>query len=112
MGANTLVNNMLSTARRRAKKHNVPFAITKEHIDIPDYCPALGVRIGKSEGVSGPFSPTLDRIVPDMGYVPGNILVISGRANRIKTDATWDEIQMLADFYKRYIINTFGRGTL
>lgn len=99
---------MLSTAKRRAKKHNVPFSITKEHINIPETCPALGVKIGKSKGFSGPFSPTLDRIVPEMGYVPGNILVISSRANQIKTDATWREIQSLADFYKEYIIKHFG----
>ena len=101
---------MLSTARRRARKQGVPFAITKEDINIPEVCPALGIKIGKSEGVSGPFSPTLDRVVPDMGYVKGNVLVMSARANRIKTDATWDEIQMLADFYKRYVINNFGEG--
>jgi hypothetical protein len=99
---------MVSTAKRRAKKHGVPFNIAKEDIEIPEFCPALKVRIGKSKGSSGPFSPTLDRIIPEMGYVRGNILVISSRANQIKTDATWAEIQMLADFYKEYIINNFG----
>lgn len=103
-----IISSMLSTAKRRAKKHRVPFTITKEHIQIPETCPALGVKIGKSKGSSGPFSPTLDRIIPEMGYIPGNVLVISSRANQIKTDASWSEIQMLADFYKEYIINKFG----
>lgn len=103
-----MISSMVSTAKRRAKKHRVPFSITTEDIEIPEFCPALKVRIGKSKGVSGPFSPTLDRIVPEMGYVRGNILVISSRANQIKTDASWSEIQALADFYKEYIINNFG----
>jgi hypothetical protein len=32
-------------------------------------------------------------MVPSLGYVPGNIRVISMRANRIKTDATADELR-------------------
>ena len=31
-------------------------------------------------------SPTLDRLIPELGYVPGNIAVISMKANRIKSD--------------------------
>lgn len=33
-------------------------------------------------------SPTLDKIRPMKGYVPGNIAVISSRANRIKNNET------------------------
>lgn len=42
-------------------------------------------------------SPTLDRIVPDKGYVRENVWVISGRANRIKNDATIEELELIAE---------------
>lgn len=58
-----------------------------------------GVRGG------GDNSPTLDKIEPALGYVPGNIIVISGRANRLKADATIDELRAIASFYA-----TFRRG--
>ena len=38
-----------------------------------------------------PDSPSLDRIVPELGYVKGNIRVISNRANHLKSDATLEE---------------------
>jgi hypothetical protein len=45
-------------------------------------------------------SPTLDRTIPDLGYVPGNIDIISQRANVIKNDATPEEVQMVADYMR------------
>ena len=46
----------------------------------------------------GPGSPTLDRIVPSLGYVPGNVVVISHKANSIKSNATAAEIRAVADW--------------
>ena len=40
---------------------------------------------------------------PNKGYVKGNIIVVSMRANRIKTDATFDEIRKVADFYEKLL---------
>lgn len=92
---------MLANARQRAAKAGVPFGITRADIVIPSHCPVLGVelvrRIGRKGGCDS--SPSLDRIIPDLGYVPGNIVVVSRRANRIKTDATVEELEAVADFY-------------
>jgi hypothetical protein len=33
-------------------------------------------------------SPSLDRIVPEVGYIDGNVRVISDRANRLKSNRT------------------------
>ena len=46
-------------------------------------------------------SPTLERIDNSKGYVIGNILVVSHRANCIKNDGTWQEIMAVAEFYKQ-----------
>ena len=42
-------------------------------------------------------SPSLDRIVPDRGYVPGNVRVVSDRANRLKGDRNLEELRRLAE---------------
>lgn len=47
-------------------------------------------------------SPSVDRVKPELGYVKGNILVCSLRANRIKQDATPAELMRVAEFFRRY----------
>jgi len=78
----------------RARKKGLPFNITWEDIIIPSCCPILGIPLKVNKGGrSGMFpdSPSLDRIVPELGYVKGNIRVISNRANHLKSDATLEE---------------------
>jgi hypothetical protein len=42
-----------------------------------------------------PNSPSLDRIDNTKGYVPGNVWVISWRANDLKRNATLEELKLL-----------------
>ena len=51
------------------------------------------------------YSPSFDRIYPKKGYIKGNIVIVSNKANRIKTDATVDEIRKVADFYEKLLKN-------
>lgn len=90
--------HLLHGARVRAKRLGLPFSITRDDIVIPVNCPVLGVPLVRNLGNFGPgdYSPTLDRIRPALGYVIGNIEVISHRANSIKRDATADEIEAVA----------------
>jgi len=94
---------LLSNARHRAREAGLPFTITKADIVIPDRCPVLDVPLSHGAGVGGQHdhSPTLDRIVPDLGYVPGNVVVVSHLANNIKSTATPTQIRRVADFYER-----------
>jgi hypothetical protein len=71
---------ILTRAKRRAAQVGVPFDLTSEDIDIPEVCPILGIPIDVQQGgARGPKdnSISLDRIVPELGYVRGNIAVIS-----------------------------------
>lgn len=84
---------MLSRARARAKKHGVPFNITVSDISIPEFCPVLGIPLKCVAGRGGgDSSPSLDRIIPSLGYVAGNVVVISSRANRLKNDGSLAEL--------------------
>lgn len=105
------MGNMLYNARARAAKAEVPFTISPADIFVPTKCPILGIPIecGKGRGGHLPGSPSLDRVVPQMGYVPGNVMVISNRANSIKRDATLDELRKLVEFLEHHIANRWMR---
>jgi hypothetical protein len=96
-----------STAKIRANKNNIPFSIEPEDVIIPEVCPVLGTQLELNNGYKNrDSSPSLDRIVPSSGYVPGNIIVVSWRVNRMKSDATPEELRKIADFYNHQHINS------
>lgn len=98
---NYILQYMLQNARNRAKKNNIPFTLTEDDISIPDVCPVLGVVLQKNDGKVKDNSPSLDRLIPEIGYVKGNVRVISWRANRLKSDASVDELQKLIEYMIR-----------
>ena len=96
--------SMYYSAKKRAKVKNLPFDLSIEDIVIPEYCPILNIKlvVGKG-GTANPDSPTLDKIIPALGYVKGNVQVISRRANVMKSDANFNELHLFADWVKMEI---------
>lgn len=94
----------LSNFRNKAKKLGLPFDLTVEDMEVPSHCPVLGIPLvryaGKATGPT-PDSPSLDRIIPEKGYVKSNVIMVSMLANAIKQNATPDQIRKVADFYER-----------
>jgi hypothetical protein len=86
---------MLIDARKRAGDRGLEFTITLEDVFVPDTCPLLAIDIAVGVGKMTDNSPSLDRIDPTKGYVPGNVWVISWRANRIKSNASLEELKRL-----------------
>ena len=97
---------VLCRYRYNAKCKGVPFNLTLEDIKVPEFCPILGIPLARSTGSHTDSSPSLDRIDPSLGYVRGNVIVISYRANRIKNDATIPELQKISDFYNKLASTT------
>lgn len=93
---------MLERSRTRATAKGILFSLKIEDIIVPDICPALGVKLSVAEGKPNDFSPSLDRINPILGYVSGNVAVISHRANMIKQNATADELEMIAQYIRNH----------
>jgi len=83
---------LLGSARARAKKHGVPFDLSIDDIKIPEKCPVLGTPFKLGSGKRSWYSPSVDRIVPSVGYVPSNVRVISWRANWLKSNGTHEEL--------------------
>ena len=74
-----------------------------ETIEVPDYCPMLGVKLNYNGQDSSGWtrkdnSPSIDQIIAGKGYVAGNIQVISWRANRIKNDSTVEELGKIYNY--------------
>ena len=95
-------------AKERAVKKSIPFDIDVEDIIIPTVCPVLGIQIypafrKENGGIFSDNSPSLDRIDVTKGYTKGNVMIISWRANRIKTNATIEELKMFCEYYNRIL---------
>lgn len=91
---------MIRRIRHRCKKAGIEFRLKLSDIHIPECCPVLGHRfILDAIGYRDEYSPSLDRIDRTLGYLPGNVIVVSCRVNRIKNDSTLDELVAIASFY-------------
>jgi hypothetical protein len=79
----------------RAKTRGIPFNITAEDIPLPAVCPFTLLPFDMSAdkmGVPRAQSPSVDRIKPELGYVRGNVRVISLQANVARSNITDPEI--------------------
>lgn len=87
----------LNSARTRARKNGVPFDLAASDLPaVPAVCPVLGIALTMWGSETRDASPSLDRIVPSRGYVPGNIRWTSTRANILRRDATARELALVA----------------
>jgi hypothetical protein len=101
--------------KRTAAIRKVPFNLTVKYLESikTDACPIFKTpfewqQFGRGKKTSN--SPTLDRIVPELGYVEGNVVWISDLANRIKSDATEVELYAVADWLhdkRKEVLNAF-----
>ena len=94
---------LLRSAKRRAKLRNLDFNITIDDIPIPDKCPLLGITLIPNTTKASDNSPSLDRIIPSLGYIKGNVWIISYRANKIKNDASLEELETIVNNLKSKI---------
>lgn len=88
---------MWRRARARAKKIGLGFDITIDDLlPLPTHCPVFGSPLCVSASRQDPNAYSLDRINNDRGYVKGNVIVMSYRANRLKNDGTAEEHEAIA----------------
>ena len=92
---------MWHAAKGRAKRKGLSFDIEVADIVVPEYCPLLGIKLEKGTKGFNPSSPSLDKIVPELGYVKGNIWVVSMKANTIKQDASLEELESLVEALRK-----------
>ena len=94
---------MFIHARKRAKEKKLDFNIKLSDITIPEICPLLNIPLYVSDIKLGPNSPSLDRIDSTKGYIKGNVMVISYRANTAKGNLSLIELELLVSNLKRVL---------
>jgi hypothetical protein len=106
------VRHWLSCKNSQGARNGMEFSLTAADIPWPadDRCPVFGFRFvygylrdaGLTEAeqrARRDMFPSVDRIDNSKGYVPGNVIVVSCLANRIKADVTAWQLRKVANFY-------------
>lgn len=100
------IRALLNAIKWRATQTGIEFSLSSTDIVVPARCPVLDIALthglGFGKGISAKEKDqraSVDRIDNSRGYVPDNVVVVSFRANRIKSDATLDEMRRIVAFY-------------
>ena len=107
---NTL-SHQFRQRRNQSLNKGIPFTIELSEIEQPEFCPILGIKLnyawgGKAGHLRDPAKATIDKVVPELGYVSGNVFIISWRANKLKSDMTFEELEKIMNYIKE---KTYGQ---
>lgn len=93
------IEYLVRLAKYRAKKRGIEFSISVEDLlPAPTVCPVFKTALRYGSGSRSDASASIDRKDNRLGYVSGNVAIMSRRANRIKNDATLEELTALVSF--------------
>ena len=102
------IKQLLNNLKASAKKRNIEFSLTASDIDdigIPITCPVLNIPIYFHRGQVKDDSISFDRINSNKGYEKDNIIIVSYRVNKLKSNATIDEMKKIANFFSNLSID-------
>lgn len=97
----TWVSSRMVFMRNRSKVRGWPFALTPADVLVATHCPVFGTKLEFGGRRNNPDSPSIDRIDNRLGYVAGNVWVISLRANHLKNDSTLEELEQLTKVLRK-----------
>lgn len=100
---NAEIRAMLQQSKKRARKSGHEFSLKPADIVIPTHCPVFGTPLSREPGRCTPATPSIDRLDNARGYVPGNIHVISFRANTVKGSGTLDELRAVVKYMEDHL---------
>lgn len=106
------VSYQITNARNRTKGRGLEFNLKLEDLlPLPTHCPVFGFPLNyQSDNSNDPTGFSLDRIDNDKGYVRGNVIVVSLKANKLKRDASLEDLRQLLAFYEKFMPSS-GRST-
>lgn len=96
--------SMVRNASYRARMRGLPFTITIDDVVIPEQCPCCSIRlVPRSERIMSMKTgqhdtPSLDRKVPKLGYVPGNVAVLCMACNAKKSCIDENMLKFLLEY--------------
>ena len=86
------------------KQRNSPTTVTLKHMQSlwTGKCAITGQDIDLNLPYANPKSAQLDRIIPDDGYVDGNVQWVNARMNRIKSNGTLEDFEQIIAYLKQH----------
>lgn len=96
------LRNRLTALRNKCNTLGLPFDLEECDLIDPEVCPILGIPLDSRDR---DHTPSVDQIIPRKGYTKKNTHIISMRANRIKSDATVEELDKISKYLKNLLTN-------
>jgi len=89
--------------KAKSKRLGIEFDLTPEYLESiwSGKCPVSGNTLIQGAEKDSKDSAELDRIIPKLGYVQGNVAFLSAKVNRLKNDATVDQLEKLLEWLKK-----------
>lgn len=92
---------LVQTAKGRAADKKVPFDLTIKWGEArwTGFCELTGLPFedGIGKGKHGPYSASVDRIVPELGYVQNNCRIVLLAVNQMKSVGTDEQMYAIAE---------------
>lgn len=98
------IKQLYNQLKNSAKKRNIEFNLTLtdlHDLGIPLTCPVLNIPIYFYREKVRPDSISFDRINSSKGYTKDNLVIVSHRVNKLKSNATLEEMEAMINFYKK-----------
>jgi len=67
-----------------------------DDLNWPKTCPYLDIELNYNADDKADNVASLDKVTPSLGYIPGNVQIISNLANRMKSSATPEQMLRFA----------------
>jgi hypothetical protein len=110
------IKNSLENCIIRARINNIPYdsvELLENYLRLNFniiVCDCCGIKLSYMNEKVSDNSPSIDRIVPGKGYTIGNIALLCNKCNRLKNNATPDELFRIADWYQIKLNNNMNLG--
>lgn len=96
--------NACDSARKRSRSEGLSFNLSPKYLRsiFPEdgVCPVFGTTMPILDEPKKHNKPSLDRICPELGYVEGNVAWISLEANRLKNNASLEQLEAVISYMK------------
>ena len=107
MAGKDKLKKLLAQIKHRCRRSGIAFNLRPENVVVPERCPVLGMPLvwgwdSRERGYRD-NSPSIDRLDQSGGYTADNIVVVSHRANRLRSDASVTELELIVGFYREVL---------
>lgn len=85
-------NTKFNRWKASAISKGITWDLVIDDLDWPKTCPYLDVVLNYGSDDKADNVASLDKIIPEKGYIKGNVQIISNLANRMKSSASYDQL--------------------